>query len=156
MSRPLLRALTVLLALLPAAVMTPVQAQPRAQPQAAFDPRLLSKVLHLLLAQPGDYPDDIPKAPGLVVVLAFLDETGAVVDTTLVGGSGNAALDAKSRALVAARHWTPMQVDGAPLGGMALLGVVWTPPGMALPTPEEQRQLLELMGGQPVTPAPPQ
>jgi hypothetical protein len=146
MSRSLLRALTVVLALMPATVM-PARAQP------AFDPKLLSRVLHLLLAQPGDYPDDIPKAPGLVVVLAFLDDTGAVIDTTLVGGSGNAALDAKSRTLVAARHWTPLQVDGAALGGMALLGVVWTPPGMAPPTPEEQRQLLDLMGGQPAAPA---
>ena len=121
-----------------------------ARAQVAFDPALLAKVMHLLLAQPGDYPEGIAKAPGLVVVLAFLGADGAVLDTTLVAGSGNPALDAKSRELVGGNHrWTPLQVDGAPLGGIAILGIVWTPPGVAPPTPEEQRKLLDMVGGQP-------
>lgn len=122
-----------------------------ARAQVAFDPALLARMIHLLLAQPTDYPDEIPKSPAIVVVLAFLGSDGAVLDTTLVSGSGNPVLDAKSRELAGGHRWTPLQVDGTALGSMAMLGIVWTPPGMAPPTPEEQRQLLNLMGGQPAT-----
>ena len=123
-----------------------------ARAQIAFDPQLLGKMMHLLLAQPADYPEGAPAAPAVVVVLAFLGADGVVLDTTLVSGSGNPALDARSRELAGGRRWTPLQVDGTALASMAMLGVVWTPPGMSPPTAEEQRQLLELMSGRPAAP----
>jgi hypothetical protein len=123
-----------------------------ARAQTGFDPQLLSRVMHLLLAQPGDYPEAAPKLPAIVMVLAFLGADGAVLDTSVLGGSGNPALDGRSRELVGSHRWTPLQVDGAPMGSMAILGVVWTPPGMALPTPDEQRRLLDMLGGQPAPP----
>ena len=68
-----------------------------ARAQVAFDPQLLGKMMHLLLAQPADYPEGAPAAPAVVVVLAFLGADGVVLDTTLVSGSGNPALDTRSR-----------------------------------------------------------
>ena len=141
MMRPAGMTCLVLLALLFAGA--PARAQP------GFNPVLLSKVMHLVLAPSSDYPENTPKAPGLVVVLTFLDANGAVVATTLVGGSGDAALDEKSRELVAGRRWTPLQVDGVAMGSMAILGVLWTPPGSAPPTPAEQQQLLDMMAAPP-------
>lgn len=133
------------LALLLAA--TPVRAQ------VPFDPVLLTRVTHLLLAEPGDYPEAAPKMPAVVMVLSFLGADGAILDTSIIGSSGNPALDARSREIVGKHRWTPLQVDGAAMGSIAILGVVWTPPGMRPPTPEEQKQLLNLMSGQPATPA---
>ncbi|HJR55535.1 MAG TPA: hypothetical protein VJ798_03065 [Rhizomicrobium sp.] len=123
-----------------------------ARAQVGLDPLLLSKIMHLLLARSSDYPEAAPKVPAVVMVLAFLGADGAVLDTSVLGSSGNPVLDGRSRELVGSHRWTPLQVDGAAMGSMAILGVVWTPPGMALPTPEEQRQLRDMMVGQPATP----
>lgn len=125
-----------------------------ARAQATFDPALLNKVMHLLLAQPADYPEAAPKVPTIVMVMAILGADGAILETSVMGSSGIPALDERSREMVGRHRWTPLQVDGTPTGGMAILGVVWTPPGMAPPTPDEQRQLLNLMSGQPATPEP--
>ena len=106
-----------------------------ARAQVGFDPALLTRVMHLLLAQPTDYPEAAPKVPAVVVVLAFLGADGALLETSIIGGSGNPALDARSRELVGSHRWTPLQVDGAAVGSMAILGVVWSPPGVNPPTP---------------------
>lgn len=127
-----------------------------ARAQVAFDPALLTKVIHLLLAQPADYPEATPRVPTIVMVLAFLGPDGAILDTSIMGSSGNPVLDARSRELIGSHRWTPLQVDGTAMGSLAIVGVVWTPPGMALPTQEEQRQLLNLMSGLPVATPPPQ
>ena len=131
-----------------------IGAPARAQP--IFNPALLGRVMHLVLAQPSDYPESAPKLPTVVVVLLFLGADGAVLDSSLVSGSGDPALDAKSHELAGKAHrWTPLQVDGVAMGSMAILGIVWTPPGMALPTPAEQQKLLEMMSGQAPAPPPP-
>jgi hypothetical protein len=146
-----MRALGV--ACLTLALALPLMAAP-VRAQVAFDPQLLAKVMHLLLVQPGDYPEAAPKVPAIVMVLGFLGADGAVLDTSVIGSSGNPVLDARSREMVGGHRWTPLQVDGAAMGSMAILGVVWTPPGMALPTPDEQRRLLDMLGGQPALPPP--
>jgi TonB family protein len=128
----------------------------RTNPLQGLDPATLFQMVKFLLADPADFPAGSPPRKAMVVLMAMVNDQGIPTTLFVLQPSGDPALDEKSKDIVRTRHHlTAMRMDGKPQGSMAIIGVIWTPPGETPPDPDQVGKVLELFAHRPAAPPPP-
>jgi len=94
--------------------------------------------LPIIIAGTADFPPDAIKRleQGWSAVGFYIGPDGTVGMTKILRGSGFDDLDEKAMVLVRARHWTPVLLDGKPIGTFTSVAVEWTQDGAPPPVPK--------------------
>jgi TonB family protein len=112
-------------------------------PRPQIDPAVLAKVVHFIAAPPDAWPTDVPKVKSVVMLGGAINDKGEW-ESIMPMIHGNPALLEKSKAVIAAHHWTPAQMDGKRIGSIVMVGVLWTPPGETPVDPDQVSKVMEM------------
>lgn len=110
-----------------------------------LDPATIVSLLHFIAAAPGDYPPEARKAKSLVMMMGVVSDKGQWTRLAFFTPTGDPALFPRSEELLRARHWEPLRIEGKPMASVAVVGVIWTPPGETPIDPDQFPRMMEML-----------
>lgn len=114
-------------------------------PASPIDPALMVKLMRFIAAPPGAWPPGMAKSRSVVMLMGSISETGQWRKLMSLPGLGDPALVDASDGVIGTHKWSAPMLDGKVVPGIAIIGVVWTPPGEKPVDPEQLPGMIEMM-----------